>query len=101
GSVMLGAGCEALDLHLSAAPDFDLSADGGGDLAIPPDLLPHPVAVIQATPDLVGFLTKLDGTGSTDPLSRTLTYSWRFVAVPSGSTLDGSAFKPSASADKP
>lgn len=104
-STTLSEGCDTLPIHLSKIGGgdggLDLSMPGGGGDMTTVDLLPHPVAVIASTPDLVGFLTRLDGTGSTDPMSRALTYSWRFVAVPPGSTIDATSLKPSAVSDKP
>ena len=61
---------------------------GTGDLAVPADLASTaPTAAIAATPDLVGFDTALDGSGSSDPLGRTLTFAWHVVSAPPGSAV--------------
>ncbi len=52
--------------------------------------LPHPM--FTATPDLVGFTSAVDGSGSSDPAGRTLTYQWHFTAVPQGSALTDASF---------
>lgn len=64
------------------------SSNGPADLGTP-DLGPSDggsgtVAVISATPDLVGFVTRLDGSGSK---GQNLTYAWHFVAVPQNSAI--------------
>jgi WD40-like Beta Propeller Repeat len=102
-TLTLPPGCTTATLQLTAVGvDMDLSVgDGNFDLTMPPDLTPHPVAVIQSTPDLVGFVTRLDGSGSSDPLGRALTYGWRFISVPVGSAISAAALMPSASAITP
>jgi hypothetical protein len=69
------------------------SGPSSADLA-QPDLAASskPTAHFSATPDVVGFVSRLDGSGSSDPQNRTLTYLWHFVAVPPGSKLDDTAF---------
>src|SRR5579862_7291341 len=57
----------------------DLAAPDGGGLV--------PTAQLASTPDLVGFVTRLDGSGSRDPAGRALTYAWHFTSVPQGSTI--------------
>jgi MYXO-CTERM domain-containing protein len=52
--------------------------------------LPHPL--FTAMPDLVGFSSAVDGSASTDPAGRTLTYQWHFSSVPQGSALTDAAF---------
>jgi hypothetical protein len=47
-------------------------------------------ATFDATPDLVGFTTKLDASKSADSVGRTLGFAWHFTAVPSGSMVDDS-----------
>ena len=49
-------------------------------------------------PDLVGFASALDGSGSTDPAGRGLSYQWHFASVPEGSTLTDAAFSDPAAA---
>src|SRR4051812_10939973 len=46
-----------------------------------------PTAKIDFTADFVGFVTRLDGTGSTDAQ----TYAWHFTQVPAASTLTDAA----------
>lgn len=46
-----------------------------------------PTALISVAPDLVGFPTKLDGSGSVDPAGGALRYAWHFVKQPPGSTV--------------
>jgi hypothetical protein len=70
-----------VDLAGGDAAFVDLAVDGGDGGARPPTV------AIAATPDLVGFVTQLDGSGSTDPLGRTLTYAWHFTSVPTGSAV--------------
>ena len=69
-----------------------LGACGAGapvapDLGVPDGGALTPTAKIAATPDLVGFVTRLDGSGSRDPAGRALTYAWHFAAVPAGSQV--------------
>jgi MYXO-CTERM domain-containing protein len=52
--------------------------------------LPQPM--IAAMPDLVGFASTVDGSGSTDPSGRSLTYLWHLSSVPQGSALTDAAF---------
>ncbi len=52
--------------------------------------LPHPM--FTAMPDFVGFTTALDGSASSDPANRPLTYQWHFSSVPQGSTLTDASF---------
>src|SRR4051794_15604723 len=69
------------------------SGPSTADLAQPDLAAPSkPTAHLSATPDVVGFVSRLDGSGSSDPQNRVLTYLWHFVAVPSGSKLDDTAF---------
>ncbi len=42
---------------------------------------------ITVKPDLVGFATQLDGSGSTGPSGEPLTYQWSIVGVPAGSDV--------------
>src|SRR4051794_38797505 len=69
--------------------DFGVSGidGGGGDMAAPG----APVAKITATPDVVGFATKLSALESSDAAGRTLTYMWHITATPSGSTITDAA----------
>src|SRR5581483_10277937 len=57
---------------------FDQGIDVGG--------FAPPTAVISATPDLVGFATRLDATGSHGYTS-SLGYAWHFLQVPPASTV--------------
>src|SRR5436190_1512216 len=67
--------------------------------------VPAPVAVASATGDMTaGSFVQLDGTKSTDPQSREITYSWSFVSRPLGSNaqlIDANGAKPSFQADVP
>jgi hypothetical protein len=56
-----------------------------GDLAVAPK------AMIAATPDVVGFVTRLDGSASVGAAK----YAWHFAQVPPASTLTDSAFSTS------
>src|SRR5438132_3593168 len=65
-----------------------------GNSAVPPDfatsdmaVTSKPTAKISATPDVVGFVTRLDGSGSTNAMS----FAWRFTQVPSASALTDAA----------
>jgi hypothetical protein len=68
-------GCSS---NSSVPPDFAVS-----DMAMPV----VPKAKIAYTSDVVGFVTRLDGSGSTDAQ----TYAWHFAQVPSGSALTDAA----------
>ncbi len=46
---------------------------------------------IQVKTDLVGFATKLDGSGSTSLSGGSLTYQWSFTSVPAGSKVTSSS----------
>jgi hypothetical protein len=83
-----------LALFLSAC-DFGVNGLDGGNGDLGPTT---PTAAIQATPDLVGFPTALDGSGSTDPNGRTLAYSWHIVAAPSGSMVGDAALSSTSAA---
>lgn len=58
--------------------------------------LPQPK--ITATPDLVGFTSALDGSGSTDPAGRTLSFGWRFESVPQGSKVTNASLSAASAA---
>jgi hypothetical protein len=67
---------------------------GGGagqDLAAPDLATTVPTASVTGKPDLVGFVSMLDGSGSTDPLGRPLTFKWRILSVPGGSAIADSS----------
>lgn len=66
------------------------SGAGGGDVGA--NVLP--VALVTSTPDYVGLVTALDGSGSSDPAGRALTYAWSVVATPSGSMVTGGGSNP-------
>ncbi|HEY2747863.1 MAG TPA: hypothetical protein VGL86_24745 [Polyangia bacterium] len=98
-SATLAAGCGTLALDVVSS-----GSDGGGDGGAPPDLgmadmIMLPVPAIAAKPDLVGFTTSLDGSGSTDSLGDTLTLTWTIDAVPTGSAITTAALS-STSASK-
>jgi hypothetical protein len=73
--VLLLVGCGS---NNSAPADFAVS-----DLAVSPS----PKAKIGYTADVVGFVTRLDGSGSTGAP----TYAWHFAQVPAGSALTDAA----------
>lgn len=92
-TITLSAGCSVVTLQVTA------QGLGGGDMAMP-DMLTLPTAMITAKPDLVGFVTSLDATGSSDPLGQTLTYKWAIASAPSGSQITSASLS-SATASKP
>ncbi len=53
-------------------------------------MLQDPVIDVQTDPDLVGFTTSLDATGSTDPEGENLTISWVLKTAPMNSQLGDS-----------
>jgi hypothetical protein len=75
------------------------SNSGGGapDLAVPDGGALTPTAQITSTPDLVGFVTRLDGTGSRDPAGRALTFAWHFSSVPAGSAITDASLSSTSS----
>ena len=77
-STALAAGCSTLAVAVTG-----VAGDGG----VTGDMTMLPVPMINAKPDLVGFVTSLDGSGSTDPLGSALTLTWAIEQVPSGSTI--------------
>lgn len=79
-STTLVSGCTVLTLSVDAN-------GGGDDLSMPADMTVMPNAVIAAKPDLVGFTTSLDGSGSNDPLGDTLGYAWAVQQAPAGSQV--------------
>jgi hypothetical protein len=92
GSVALAAvaGCgkitlEAVGPDLATGDDLgvpDLGVEMGGSDAGSPV-----TPVIVAKPDIVGYPTLLDGSGSTDALGRTLSFTWHITKVPAGSVV--------------
>ncbi len=44
-------------------------------------------AIIDASPDLVGFTTELDGSASSSSTADDLSYTWEVVSVPNGSSI--------------
>ncbi|MCU1277974.1 MAG: hypothetical protein JWM53_1520, partial [bacterium] len=83
-STTLMAGCTVLPLSVGA---------GGGeqDMANPLDMLQLPKPVVTAKPDLVGFITNLDASASSDPLGGALTFTWAIQLAPAGSTITTAA----------
>jgi hypothetical protein len=63
------------------------SSNASPDAATPDLASPTVQATITATPDLVGFATRLDGSQSSDPQGRALSFAWHFTSVPTGSTV--------------
>ncbi|HEX4456348.1 MAG TPA: PKD domain-containing protein [Polyangia bacterium] len=55
---------------------------------------PQPTAIIASTPDYVGLVTALDGSGSSDSAGRALTYAWNVLSAPSGSAVTGGGSNP-------
>jgi WD40-like Beta Propeller Repeat len=82
-STRLVAGCTTMTVAVKAG-----SGDGV-DLSdtTPPDMTMVPDPVVTAKPDLVGFVTSLDGSGSTDPLGSSLTFAWAIEQAPAGSQI--------------
>jgi hypothetical protein len=76
----------AISLLMVAACDSKSSEPA--DLALPADLAMGPKAMISATPDVVGFVTRLDGSASLNAAK----YTWHFAQVPPASVLTDSAF---------
>ncbi len=81
-STTLAAGCSSLEIPVAA---------GAGDGGAPADMTTLPIAVATSKPDLVGFSTTLDGSGSSDPLGSALTFAWSVEQAPAGSTITTAA----------
>jgi hypothetical protein len=89
---------------LAEAPKADLSfmmpLPPPPDLSTLPDLaLPNPKAVLTGVGDYVGLPSTLDGSKSSDPRSRTLTFTWHLQA-PAGSMLNDASLTPAGAAGK-
>ncbi|MCB9590167.1 MAG: PD40 domain-containing protein [Polyangiaceae bacterium] len=64
---------------------------GGGAGGTGGAVLQDPTIDVQSTPDLVGFTTTLDATGSTDPEGQNLSFSWVIRSAPPNSQVSDSS----------
>ena len=64
----------------SGKQDSGTSYDAGNSDAIKPNIV--------VKPDLVGFATQLDGSGSTGPTGESLTYEWSILSFTCGKRRD-------------
>ncbi len=81
------------DLSHTARHDMATGEIADMTATVLPDLAaPSPHALFVAVPDLVGFITTLNGSSSTDPRGRALSYGWKLTAAPSCSHLGDDPF---------
>jgi hypothetical protein len=73
-----------------SVPPPDDAAPPSDDLSMPDMAEPLPQAMVVGSADYAGLPSYVDGTGSSDPLGRTLTFQWHVTAPPASAVTDAS-----------